>query len=152
MKLRSGKSKEIQQEGMGRKRKAPIHVWKKQNSFIPSGKRFIFPRRRKATAMARDQTFILVSSEHLLRDDGLQPFLCRHGSGEAAQPQQRKPGKRVDDRRQGKIKRRWWLRSMRGGRNKRMEARAKGEESRAMWRRSSEDFIRREGQLIHASI
>ena len=54
VKLGSGESKKIKQEGMRRKRKPSVHMRKKKNPLIVSRVRLDLTWSRKPAAMARD--------------------------------------------------------------------------------------------------
>ena len=73
MQLSFGKSKEIQQERMGRKRKPPIDVGEEKHPFIGPRARLDLTWAREATPIARDQSIVLVTMDVLRRNNGRQP-------------------------------------------------------------------------------
>src|SRR3954466_500999 len=80
--LRPGKSEEIKQEGMRRKRKPSIHMRKKKNPLIVSRVRLDLTWSRKPTAMARNQPFILILADVVHRDNSGQPLPRGHDAEE----------------------------------------------------------------------
>ena len=80
MQLGPGESKEIQQEGMRRKRKTPIDVGEKKHAFISPRARFNLTCTGEATSVARKQTVVLITADLLRRDNGRHPIPRGHGA------------------------------------------------------------------------
>ena len=80
MQLGPGESKEIQQEGMRRKRKTPIDVREKKHALISPRARFDLTWTREATPIARKQTVILIATDFLRRNNGRHPLPRGHGA------------------------------------------------------------------------
>jgi len=68
--LGSGESKKIQQERMGRKRKASIDVRKEKHLLIGPRARLDLTWARETTPITRDQSLVLVTTDVLRRHDG----------------------------------------------------------------------------------
>jgi len=80
MQLGPGESKEIQQEGMRRKRKTPIDVREKKHALISPRARFDLTWTREATPIARKQTVVLIATDLLRRNNGRHPLPRGHGA------------------------------------------------------------------------
>ena len=93
VKLGAGESKKVQKERMWRERETSDYMQEKKKSFTLLRKRFFFPKRWNATAMAREHTRILIALEHLTGDDRRQPFPSRHDANGMPRPEQRRKGK-----------------------------------------------------------
>ena len=111
---------------MGRKRETSIHMREKKNPFTLLRKGFFFPRRWNTIAMAREHTRVLINLEHLVGDDGWQPFPDRHDVNGIPRPEQRRRWKLARGRRRGRMENLRQLKSKRKG-GGRIAARAKGE-------------------------
>ena len=80
MQLGPGESKEIQQEGMRRKRKTLIDVREKKHALISPRARFDLTCTGEATSVAREQIVILIAADLLRRDNGRHPLPRGHGA------------------------------------------------------------------------
>ena len=74
MQLSPSESKEIQQEGMGRKRKTPVDVREKKHALISPRARFDLTWTREATPIARKHTVVLIATDLLRRNNGRHPL------------------------------------------------------------------------------